>query len=91
MMWGALFIFLPGISQILRDFFQRRWSYEEAWYFGLLSIWKNLEWISKGFFGIQPERYLERTAWSLGVLLLLAALAIFSYWKNIRGVGARDD
>lgn len=83
LVWGAVFVFLPGVSQMLRSHFERRWSYEEAWGFGLLNVWKNLEWACKGFFQIQPERYTERMLWSCGILAVLGLLSLLAFARGL--------
>lgn len=87
LIWGGVFIFLSGVSQMLRDHFQRKWSYEEAWYFGLLDVWKNMQWASKGMFEVQPDIYTERMLWSVGVLLVVSLVSLYLFY---RGVGRTE-
>jgi len=79
--WGAIFIFLPGIAEICSSASDAR-----PWQWDLLSFWDVQRWISNCFFGIEPDKYLERLPYALAVLAGWMVLGVWLFWSRVRAV-----
>jgi hypothetical protein len=43
-------------------------------------------WISNCFFGIEPDKYLERLPYALAVLAGWMVLGVWLFWSRVRAV-----
>jgi ABC-2 type transport system permease protein len=79
--WGAIFAFLPLVSEMLRTI-----SPGNPWQWDLLSFWDVLRWISNCLFGIETEKYLDRLPESLAVVAAWVGLSLWAFWRRVQAV-----
>ncbi len=81
MVWGLIFVFLPGISTLLR-------KGTDTPYWGVLHFWKLLSRIGDIFFGVNPEpgtvALLPLEA--VGALVAWLSIALWAFWHKTRAV-----
>ncbi len=81
MVWGLIFVFLPGITTLLRVGTDTR-------YWGMLDFWGLLSRIGDIFFGVNPQlgtmALLPLEA--VGALVAWLSIALWAFWHKTRAV-----
>ena len=81
MVWGLIFVFLPGISTLLR-------KGTDTPYWGVLHFWKLLSRIGDIFFGVNPEpgTVVLLPLEAVGALVAWLSIALWAFWHKTRAV-----
>ena len=85
MVWGLIFVFLPGTAELLR-------AGTDSRYWGMLDFWELLSQIGGIFFGVSPEPsdFAEQAPLlpleAVGALAAWLSIALWAFWRKTRAV-----
>ena len=80
MVWGLIFIFLPIVTEVVRN------AANGSDYWELLNFWSLLQWCSNAFFGIEASLYSGEPWYPIGALLAWLGAALWAFWCKTRAV-----